>query len=345
MGDDEMLPLDQTEVFVSLAVIVERDEAKLDAFVDEVSALLETEFAYREVILLDNGTRDGTHEHLNAIRDRVPNVRILRLASRSEWSVALRAALESSVGDYVVSMDIHRDPVHLLAEYVDRAAGGVDLVKAEPERPRRPGLLDRVSAWGLKRAAGRFLNTTIALEHATFMVFTRRAANAFTRIRDRRLDPRYFNVLVGLPEVRLTFPAPGKNKHRDPWEKPFWASRLMANLIVVNSASPLRIVSLLGLVTSLAIVGYMGYIVAVGVLKNEVAEGWITTSMLISGLFFVLFVMLTVLSEYITRILSESQDRPLYFIVEESHSRQTMGGGNGNGTLNVVHHSEPTEPE
>jgi hypothetical protein len=119
----------------------------------------------------------------------------------------------------------------------------------------------------------------------------------------------------------------------------------MATLIVANSASPLRIVSVLGLLTSLLIVGYVGFIVAVGLFKNEVAEGWITTSLMISGLFFVLFIMLTVLSEYISRILSESQDRPLYFIAEESHSRHLSGGDTADGTLNVVRHTYPEEPE
>ena len=336
-----MLSLNQLDVLVSVVVIVDGDSPELGVFTEQTVSLLNHHFAYHEMILIDNGTSDGASAHLGEIRDQLSNVRLLRLARRHDWSMAVRAALESAVGDYVVILDSHLDPPELIPDAVARAAAGMDVVKVDLDRPRQPSLVDRFLGWLLAKQARSLLKSPVQLERATFMVFSRRAVNAFTRIRDRRTDPRYLNVLVGLPEARMTYEAWEGRPRREPWQRRFWATRLMANLIVANSATPLRFVSLLGLAASLGIVVFLGYVLAVSLIKERVAEGWITTSVMISGLFLVLFVMMTILSEYISRILAETQERPLYFIEDESHSRQTVG--DADRALNVVYQDDRPE--
>ena len=65
---------------------------------------------------------------------------------------------------------------------------------------------------------------------------------------------------------------------------------------------------------------YLAYIAFVYCLKTHVAEGWTTTSLEISIMFFFLFLILSVLCEYVGRLLEEVQDRPLYFIAQEKNS-------------------------
>ena len=79
--------------------------------------------------------------------------------------------------------------------------------------------------------------------------------------------------------------------------------------------------SWLGLLVSCLNVAYAAYVVAVYFfLRGEVVAGWATRSLQTSGMFFVLFVILTILCEYIDRLLGETQDRPLYYILEERNS-------------------------
>jgi hypothetical protein len=58
----------------------------------------------------------------------------------------------------------------------------------------------------------------------------------------------------------------------------------------------------------------------VALVKNRLAEGWLTMSVMLSSMFFCLFVIVAVLAEYVARILEESQHRPLYFIELEAES-------------------------
>ena len=62
------------------------------------------------------------------------------------------------------------------------------------------------------------------------------------------------------------------------------------------------------------------YVFAIALFKQHVAEGWITTSLQHAFMFLFLFLILSVLCEYVGRLLAESRDRPLYFVAEERSS-------------------------
>ena len=55
-------------------------------------------------------------------------------------------------------------------------------------------------------------------------------------------------------------------------------------------------------------------------IKPNVAQGWTTLSLQLSGMFFFVCLILAVLSEYVGTILGEVRSRPLYFIAQEANS-------------------------
>jgi dolichol-phosphate mannosyltransferase len=91
-------------------------------------------------------------------------------------------------------------------------------------------------------------------------------------------------------------------------------------MVIAHSLLPLRIATLLGVAASFLNLLYLGYILAVVIVKQRIAEGWLTTSLSHTVMFLVLFLILAVLAEYIGRTLEEAKDQPLYFIERESSS-------------------------
>jgi hypothetical protein len=77
------------------------------------------------------------------------------------------------------------------------------------------------------------------------------------------------------------------------------------------------------LVTSLSLFGaaisvlYTCYVVAVAFLKVDVAPGWISLSLQQSGMFFLISLVLLVLSEYIMNLVNLQNDGPLYYVGQE----------------------------
>jgi hypothetical protein len=61
-------------------------------------------------------------------------------------------------------------------------------------------------------------------------------------------------------------------------------------------------------------------VLAIALFKEHVAEGWITTSLQHAVMFLFLFLILSVLCEYVGRVLAETRERPLYFVAEERAS-------------------------
>jgi hypothetical protein len=95
------------------------------------------------------------------------------------------------------------------------------------------------------------------------------------------------------------------------------ALRIGISVIVFNSSMPLRFVSVLGLSGSLLSFAYSLFVIVNYLTRRDLMQGWTTLSLQVSGLFFLVFIILMLLSEYVARVLEESSDRPLYYVREE----------------------------
>lgn len=104
-----------------------------------------------------------------------------------------------------------------------------------------------------------------------------------------------------------------------------------------HSARPLRWTAWLGLLACSINLIYFGYIFVVTLVKQRIAEGWLTTNVMSTLMFFFLFLMLAVLAEYVSRILEETKDQPLYFVDYELDSPvMSYKKDEGEDRLNIV---------
>jgi hypothetical protein len=88
-------------------------------------------------------------------------------------------------------------------------------------------------------------------------------------------------------------------------------------LLVSTTRAPMRLVTSLSLFGAVANLIYCVYIVAVGILKTDVAPGWISFSLQQSGMFFLISLVLLVLGEYILNMATLSNEGPLYHVGQE----------------------------
>lgn len=84
----------------------------------------------------------------------------------------------------------------------------------------------------------------------------------------------------------------------------------------------MRLVTYLSLFGAIANVLYSIYIVAIGILKSDVAPGWVSFSLQQSGMFFLISLVLLVLGEYIINMASLSNEGPLYHVAQEFTSER-----------------------
>ncbi len=309
----------EPNVVVSVIVPLRDDADVVPAFLEELYPVLREQFALFEVLLVDDGSRDGTDARVRSWLESRERLRYLRLSRSFGREVAISAGLEAAIGDFVVVMLPRTDPPALVPEFVRRCREGDGLVVGVSETPKRASWLARTGARLFHLYCRRHLGFDFEQNTTEFRALSRSVVNSVTRIRDRHRYLRVFTASAGYRQEIVRYRPLERGGPRPP-------EGLAADLthaieiVVANSKHPLRVVSRLGLLLSGLNGLYIGYVFAVVLFKGRVAEGWTTTSLLVSSMFFFLFLILAVLCEYIGRILEESQDRPLYFVTDEKSS-------------------------
>lgn len=307
------------DIFVSVVVPVWNEANLIEGFVRETIAILQENYTYYELVLVDDGSTDATSAAVNDLLRQVPAVRLIRLSRHFGDEIAICAGLEAVIGDFVVTLMPATDPPRLIPDLVTRVAdsGGVVVgVKSNLTGPVSVRLGRTLFYW----ICNRVLGIEVPKHSTHFRALSRAALNALLQIKDKYRYLKVFSTYIGYRHENVLYdpiirPA-GRPRERGLIE----SIELAFNVMVANSTRLLRLVTWLGVLASGLNLLYMGYIVAIAIFKEDVAEGWITLSAQNAGMFFFLFVILTVLGEYIGRILAESQDRPLYYVMEERNS-------------------------
>lgn len=318
---DQPSPMNRdAEHLITVCAVIRNDRDMLEAFVRDLSAVLARQFAYYEIVLVDNHSSDDTLQLVRQMEDSVPNLRLIRLSRVHSLETAITAALDNSIGDFVVLLEPRYDDLALIAPLVEQATGGYDIVVVRPDLSTRYDRLGRWFAGVVYALASKMLGNAIRVDDSRYRVYSRRAVNALAQIRRKRRYLKYSNTLIGYSQSHIDAPPQSASSLRKPINR-LESLSLIIDLVISNSAAPLRMASLVGLLASFLSLLYIVYIIVVTILRDDVVEGWLTTNTVTTTLFFMLFIILTIMSEYIARILVEAMDEPLYFIESESNSR------------------------
>jgi hypothetical protein len=309
------------DVFVSAIAVVDKYAVGVAAYTKKLIKLLGEQYRNYELVIVDNGLPIGELTATIDVLDTTPCVRIIRLSKLMPRDTAVFVGLEASIGDYVVLLMYHQDPYQLIPQFVKKNKQA-DIVFGVSDQPTRTGFFNKYGAGLFYWYNKRYLNITIPTRSTYFMSLNRRAANALTRNRRHARHIRYMARQVGYDMDEITYrqlPRAGEDKKRLP-ELIISAIELTTNY----SRHPLRMLSGLGLVVASLNLLYGCYVVGVRLFRGHVMEGWTTLSLQAAIMFFFMFLILAILSEYIGKILEESRDEPPYYILDELNSKVSV---------------------
>jgi len=307
------------DLFVSVVAPLRDDADIVTAFVDETMAMLKTAYLHYELLLVDDGSTDGTIAAVETLLARHDSIRLIRLSRSFGAEVAIAAGLDAAIGDFVAVMLPESDPPELVPRMVEQSRQGAGVVFGiRQDRAGEPLLL----RWGAGLFYGlinRVLGLNVPRNSTHFRVLSRQAVNAVVRIKDRNRYLRTLSSYVGYANQSIVYDL--KRRRAAPRRKTLRESLMLAlGIIVSNSLQPLYLAVIVGMVVVAGNVLFLGYVVAVYLFKREVAEGWTTQSFVLGVMFGAVSLLCTVVAAYLGRLLGENQDRPLYFVHEEKAS-------------------------
>jgi dolichol-phosphate mannosyltransferase len=306
------------DIVLSVVAPVYNEEAGIDAFVKATHRTLKGMGVNYELVLVNDGSRDDSLAVMNKLAEKNRNIRVLDLSRNYGREIAMTAGLEHAVGDYVVLMDSDmQDPPELIPDLMEKLIDGqYDVVYAARTSRAGETFMKRFTSRLFYRTARRMTGLDIPDDAGDFRVFSRRVVNAVTAIKEHN---RYLKMLYAYVGFRVGS-VPFDRQERLTGQTSYnWIKLVDAALDAVFAFSnkPLRAISLLSVGLSFLLFLYALFIFLQKVMGANVVEGWTSLMLLVSFMFSILFIFLAILSEYIGRILTESKNRPLYYIREE----------------------------
>ena len=319
-----MLSNDQ---IVSVVAPVHNLQDTIDGFVNATLAVLRSTCRNHELILIDDGSTDDT---VSKIRSRSlvdSNVRLLVLSRHYGDQIALTAGLEHAIGDYVVLMGASlQHPPELIPKLIARAQQECDVVYVAKHPDMKEPWLRRVVGSVFFALARRLTPFNVRRDVIDFLILSRRAVNSITQLKEHnRYMPmiyEYIGYSVGTIPFEEVVPERARSSRRYRQK-----IHLAVDAIVSFSDRPLRYLAFTCVLISSILFFATLWIVIDKFVSEEAIEGWTSLMALQLLMFSLLFLFLAVFSEYISRILIESKQRPLYYIREEHGGTRIAIGG------------------
>ena len=147
---------------VSIVIPLYNEEESVDALHREVTAAAERLGREYELILVDDGSRDGTIEKLRAICERDPRVKVVCFRRNYGQTAALQAGFDQARGNVVITLDgdLQNDPndFGLLLRYIDE---GYDVVCGWRKNRQDKMISRRLPSMAANWLIGRLTGTPI----------------------------------------------------------------------------------------------------------------------------------------------------------------------------------------
>lgn len=312
--------MQKSSLLVSVVSPVCNAETWIENYLREVSARLETEYKDYEIVVIDNSSNDETIAIVEALQQELRNIQLYCLARSIPQESAFVVGLEQAIGDVVITLDAAYDPVDCLTEMIQMSYSGVDIVYGlRNDRITAKASLYHQLTKIFYKLYRKLTKEDYPIGASTFRLYSRRTLNSFLDNRDRY---SLFPVLTAFSGLRYkTFHYRRINRTGKAFKPNYFTAIARAiRLTLLSSYQPLRLLSVLSLLGAFLNIVYSIYVVLVNLFKSDVAEGWTTLSLQNSVMFFILFTVLAILSEYVLRIFMNTQNRPFYLISSESRS-------------------------
>src|SRR5262245_38222485 len=302
---------------LSIVVPAYNEERNLDVLYLRLQEVLErvypaTEIPSWEIVLVDDGSADGTWSRIVELNTRDARVRGVRLSRNFGHQSALIAGLAAARGRAVITMDADlQHPPEVIPELVSKWQEGFKIVHALRKDPASTSMFKSATS-RLYYKLFTFLSGVAIYEgSADFRLLDRQVLDEILRFQEEGLFLRGIVHWVGYDTASVVYES--AERHAGATK---YSLRKMLTLgwhgVSAFSLVPLRIGIAIGLLSStIAFIG-VGYAVIGKWLDDQAVPGWASSVAISSFLFAVLFVFLAILAEYVGRIVVEVRRRPRF---------------------------------
>ena len=306
---------------ISVVVPCYNEEESIPLFFAEITKVFQTmPTSSLELILVDDGSKDGTLQILRDLARAHPEVKYLSFSRNFGKEAALLAGLECATGDFVAVMDADlQHPPHLLPQmYAGITEEGFDCIATK--RSNRDGE-PAIRSFFSKRFY-RFINAiseTQMVDGATdYRLMTRQMVDAILSLKEYNRFSKGLFSWVGFSTKWIPFENLPRVAGNTKWK---FGQLLLYSLdgIVAFSVKPLAISSLLGIFFFLIALLGTAFVVIRWLVFGDPVQGWASTVCIILFVSGTQLFCTGILGQYVAKAYLETKGRPVYIVKEKDN--------------------------
>ena len=312
-------PADRTAYTYSVVVPVYNSVDLVGRTIDRIVEVFEDAGLRYQLVLVNDGSRDGSWEVISAAARANPNVVALNLLQNYGQHHANVAGFREATGDFVITMDDDlQNPPDQALLLIEKALTGHDVVFGRFERKQAPGYR-RLGSTMIGLLNRRVFAQPPGLTVSNFRILRR---DVVDRICESRTAHPY---ITGQALMYSHSPADVLVRHdARPVGTSNYGMRRITSLVLTilfsYSLFPLRAAALVGFVVAFGSFLLGGFYLVRSLFVETQVPGWTTIAVLLSILNGVVIMLLSMLGEYVVRTLNAVSTLSTYHVTERVSS-------------------------
>jgi polyisoprenyl-phosphate glycosyltransferase len=293
----------------------------LPSFLARLVAVLESTGEEWEVVLVDDGSSDGTWSAIAGAAAADPRIRGIRLSRNFGHQLALTAGMTIARGDPVITLDSDlQHPPEAIPSLLSAARGGYEVVYAVRSAQDAAGFWKRLSARIFYKLLNRLSTLELPEGAADYRLMSRRVVDVLLDMPERHRFLRGLVRWAGYPQSFVEY----HRGAREGGESKYGLRRMLLfawDAVVSFSSFPLRVASIVGACISLLGWLYLLYVLVIKVFTDTAVQGWTSVTAAVLLLGGVQLIFLGILGQYVGRMYDDIKQRPLFLIAEDTEQQ------------------------
>jgi len=270
-----------------------------------------------EVIFVDDGSVDNSSELLKSLQHNSYSAKLINLSKNFGSHAALRAGISEASGDFIVNSNADlQDPLSLIPELLQKCELGYEVVWAH-RKSTGTGLFETFFTSAYAWLVQKFINPKFPKIGLDVVMFSKKIKKELDH--NPELNSSLFLQIMnmGFKQDQIYFNRNERSKGKSKWtiSKKI---KLMIDTFISFSYSPIRMVTIIGLLFSTLGFAWTVYIILRTLLVGDLSPGWpAMISILLIG-FGITNLSLGVIAEYLWRTFDASRNRKVYIVSDIS---------------------------
>lgn len=276
-----------------------------------------------ELIVVDDGSPDGSAGIVRTIVDTDSRVRLVQLSRNFGHHKAMLAGLEQASGDlvFLIDSDLEEAPELLIDMIHVIERNPVDCLYGV-QHGRKGGVMERWSGHAFYWLFGALSEVKIPENVSTLRLMTRRYTQSLMRFRDKNPVFVPLSLLAGYPQAPYHFTKENTSKTTYSLRR-----RISLTMLAITTFSgrPLQLMFAISLVLAFLGLIYGGYVV-IRALTGSVQDGWSSLMAVVVFFFSLNAMFIGLIGLYVKQVLDEVKDRPRSIVQEIYSGRASVEG-------------------